>query len=512
MAKEHPEAETFWSSWQAESQAQKLAWQEEFSRRVLAHEDGLRQRCGCEATDTQKCSCNDAAVPVRADDVVMGADVRAAPVTGRSRSRLSVVEEASILHSIKTDAGFRNEIRRTFRKTRWWGHRYTLFPSPAPPNLGCEDLCDRMKVVEAAYGIKDTTFNSSARMVNGSCSPSVEVNGVPIPSYTVYLGGDLVHNILPNVWTRAPLELTDQWQGTSGWEFDDPSCEWLYAWVSYDGCGSSFGQGGGANRMSFVVSAMMSYALYDIRSLEVVTTCTGLKLAVRIRYWVGLTNHFSFFPDMYEYPHSLDQLPSDAWYTFAQRDGPTGNRVDYWMSAVDKCVAKVDWRTDYTTRTYFSCPSHFVDDPVSHYYDAKGDAQPVCYSVHSTNHGQIQSLLGNSATGEVCFVVSLEEALSGDLITEGFVSLFGNRVTCTLYLNIQSGSKEGQDSVQRSQCVGPASLQSVDDFVATIDRLRQTPTGKWLFRSGDANQLKESSSKHEKSCCTTGMELVDQNP
>lgn len=373
---------------------------------------------------------------------------------------------------------------------------------------------------------------------------------------------DPAHEALEWLHLRAPATLTDKWSSPD-WAFDDPSCDWLYIEIGRNGryaCTQNCTPPDEINpdvqtgHASFLVSAIMPYAVYEAVQEAPLTDSSGATLvdeygrpmwSVRMRVWVGFTHHFSFFVppdgenDADEY--TTDQLPSAVWDTSGGDDGTGGVASQgvlawYWTSLTATTYASATWHApgEGITNVGAEYPCSLGGCP------PPGGADGTWYSaVGVYNYGDryemaidgtvpsplscsnpeamddddsaMTSFLGQSAWGEVCFVRATGDWSDATLAAEAFQQLFGDRVMVGIRVEFigGGGSEYGTapHHVERFYCVKDTDLQTVESLTSTVDTLRSTPEGRWLFRNFDSTRL-TAAVKAAKADATTCCEAV----
>lgn len=444
---------------------------------------------------------------------------------------------------------------------KWPGLLYNEWglSSDASETQGC---CPRFKVTEifnAGYS-SDTQNEDHANdpgyprdMSYSSLSEGITLGGMDIYAnanaivkYLTVNGVkivDLMHLIDEFAWTKAPEELVQKWPGQ--WAFDDSSCDWLYMSVGQranDNCNwPSFLQRDfiDPSDTTFLVSALMPYAVFDFRNIRSVEIDGCTQTVVRIRYWIGVTHHFSFFVPLSladgswsrKPTYMTDDLPSECWSSGLDAVSDIGIRTDTWMKMGAGCKAGVfkdpKYGSNFFAREYFVNSNDFSDENyfenfttnncgAYYFYDgvSNGNATTApsacCFSNHTAYESDLTeyvpwramtSLLGINATGEVCFTLSpweIEQYLFqiDELVREGFRALFGKNPEVKFENKFWAGP-DGSDfygnhaphTIVRSFAINERTLIPVSTFCQKINNLRETDEGKWLFRSFDSDRL-----------------------
>lgn len=342
-------------------------------------------------------------------------------------------------------------------------------------------------------------------------------------------------------WGAAPEQLKALWPEFVDY-FDDKSCVWMYMAVSHH-TDVEAGFCIPHNNLSeqdpvlkteqnpaFLVSGIMPYLLYDIKELSLQKTCTGDKVSIIIRYFAGMINHFSFFAS-YEDKESylISDLPADVFDANSQTVSLIGNRVDYWLRLSQGLIVSIE--LPFTNKTqYYPCnPQNIRQDPdlvwnlgLKYAFSdvdilnnptldsIAGDPTPFCFSDQVVTDEEMRSLLGVSAVAEMCFVVEPEELrdLEG-LIMAGCVKLFGNKIILNQQVSYFPSPIFEQNFVTSAEklsariVVDARSLKPFSDIYRKISALRQTPQGKWLFRTADIDRIVSIANiESEESCCS----------
>jgi hypothetical protein len=451
-----------------------------------------------------------------------GSETAAAAAEKKNRSLFlaQLRREKSAVRKIERLAVEVGERRQTTAKQQYGSSQgLTWFP---PVNKGCElPDCDRMVVTEKANGeekpSESTTVMRGATGVVYNFSNMLQVRASSIEEQ---LGlSDIVNNNLSFSWSRVPEELRALWPEFDGL-WDDAGSSWLYfKYIDPERApvGSVCERLDGLEARAgatpvYVASGMMPYAVYDFREIETVVTCTGPKVKMRIRYWVGFIHHFSFFVTREEgQSFTIADLPREVSDLSTTDTDFLGTRVAWWVGYTGGLRATLLWgypqlgaaQRIYKCNEIERMTSQFPGGYQKSTSDSR--ASGLCFSNRNAGPGDMTSLLAESATGEVCFVVEPDEAWDHEgLLKEGFDRLFGGVVTSQLRLEYLVNSRTPY-TVERTVSIGVRSLTSVSDLYRRVNNLRQTDAGKWLHRSHDVNLLLDIATSEEEGteeCCS----------
>ena len=225
-----------------------------------------------------------------------------------TRAKLDALVER---HDLSADA-------QTVSKQRWWWwalflpSEYGLNPTPHT-NEGCTDAdCDDVMVLETVNGGGSSKEGLGAKVDRGS---SYTIDGdvvgrsifgkAPVGEEVGFFDStpDEVASRIPGVYSMAPDELRSLWPTMEGY-WDDPSCTWLYYRfkeaaiediTAKNACNDPLNAATETEEV-YVVSGMMPFLAYDLRSVDSVIVCQGgvQKLLIRVRYLAVFIHHFSF--------------------------------------------------------------------------------------------------------------------------------------------------------------------------------------------------------------------------
>lgn len=335
-------------------------------------------------------------------------------------------------------------------------------------------------------------------------------------------GGDPANDINSFVSLRCPADLRAAWN--TRFTFDDPNFFWVYARVgdtSANLCSlpTPLNEAGGS---SYVVSALRPYAAYMVLG-ETDHSSEGFY-RLRIRYWVGVMHHFSFFVPPADYANYFDTrsgirmrrygtsaLSAAYWDEPAGKVNPRGTFVQYWTSLVREARFQARWSTDFGFEYYadarYSCDptEHVLGGSYGNSYSARGGtASPLCYDDPAAlaTAGEMAAFLGICRTSEVCVCVSTKARLLNlgyekKAVEEGFEMLYGDAACLGYNLawytpEATAGSTRDPSFIRRSFRVDAGALEDVRTLIAKQDALRTNKETRYLYREWDPRRLEKA--------------------
>lgn len=333
----------------------------------------------------------------------------------------------------------------------------------------------------------------------------------------------------------APADLLATWP-SSGWRFDDPAFDWVYLRVGYDPtnrdqCNPMVDPQTRYWLRTFVVSALRPYVAYSIARIDAGPNGDSEKVGIRIRYWAGIMNHTSFFlptDNRNQEELTVRDLPPEVWDESTGEITGLGTLATWWMKFIRRVTIGIRWEDDgssheftsSTSVTYSCDPRENVNAALhGNSYEAGSDGSPsaLCFSSHrafDAGSDEMTSYLGHTAWGEVCLLVKPSSLDSGDdvtaLVAEGFLALFGNHVKVGFQVDFygQDGSTRFDNEphfLRREFCLRSDDLVEVNRLADEVDSFRSTASGRWMFRSFDAERLRESAAAaRDLGDCTCG--------
>ncbi len=337
----------------------------------------------------------------------------------------------------------------------------------------------------------------------------------------------------PTAWLRAPSHLRESWPE---FKFDAPGVRWVYfqaptksgADVELRDCDRPRALTHAQpayNEPSYLVMGLRPYVAYallrsDGGHLETGTDCCDAMY--RIRFWVGVTNHFSLFLDptaaaeeagldTVDWPPPLwttNDLPAQLWAPGTRNPVyARGRLVEWWMAYVSQFTASLTWHDDLLGQTWgqsrtFYCDPQDGPDGLTYggvYANAGGEPQPLCFSApavaNDASATQATAMLGMIGWGDVCVAVGANETLSDAKIHEGFKKLFGQHVKARFKVDYWSGfDREGNGeaidaaaphSLSLDFCLHARDAVPLWQLRIELDEHRRDDAGKWLFREWD---------------------------
>ncbi len=441
---------------------------------------------------------------------------------------------------------------------------YEVVPGESPTEwddevetVDCPDLDDCEPVVVAMAPSDSTDFVNEVPEDTDRyayCGDFAEVQGLVFSKADAAARvGDLAQvNGEHYTWFSAPAALTTFWSSPN-WAFDHPSCSWLYMAVGYDAanplpsfldCRPPVGFDRDFYPYSFAVSALMPYAAYEVVSVdepvhEVDANRDGIPentvacvRILRVRYWVGLMNHFSVFltPDNTRNENPPDRrfttadLPASAWDNTPGAVYDRGELATLYTQVMRSSRVTLSWeqggRVRSSSRRYSCRPDEDLTAYGLSYRDGQGGPSPLCFSDpevweqdngndadgDTDRAGDMVSYLGNVVWGDACLVVPRSGYDYDATIKNGFEAVFGRHVkltfTAAYYGPLGEGAgganPDGGDhpiQIKRYFCLRARDLQRTWQVYDTVSKLRGTPEGAWLFRSFDAARLGDAASK-----------------
>jgi hypothetical protein len=338
--------------------------------------------------------------------------------------------------------------------------------------------------------------------------------------------------VVGGVALRVPDIIRDVWT-SAAWAFDTPGLYWTYltnlrkANTDTDTCDSELGFGGFesvshgevSGSVQHVVSALLPYVTFERLSSTFREDLD--RFEVRIRICAGIMNHFSI---LFGKPDgslcTTADLPADAWTSAGAV--ARGRLASYWLTLLAQANAGMVWEEEGATQQrgmVWPCdpeyhPQAALVEPPSYTQDTDGDGidEPtvLCFSSSSVFTGpdtedQMNSLLGYSAWGDVCFFLTrgelFLEGLSGHrgLAERAFEDLFGKEVTVGFEYAFKGNVGDddpggGMHRLRRTFRLRKVDLQTNQAVANFVTGLRTTAEGLWLFREHDALRLVSSAS------------------
>jgi len=422
------------------------------------------------------------------------------------------------------------------------GSDYTLVPTDGggggTPPSDCEygdATCESFRyelapseVPLAGYTGTDYALDYADCAVLGSLN-GYEVTADQAVQSAVSRGGlffsvnDWLSELTPYASLVAPDDLTSRW--SSKFPFDAPGYTWLYVNVGQgdrDAGGCELPSGvklvndrPSENEASYLVTALQSYACYSVLRTDGGDGCPS---AVRVRYWVGLINHFSLFLDprtqdsTATVPYGTGDLPSEIWDNASANVANRGTLAAWWTAISGGLSIGVGWEDPAAGST--TALAQFPCDPAkrpsafrwgSAYQEADGTPAPMAFAnpeVVDTGSSDFTSFLGQGVWGDACIHLEPGEILTRRKLLGGFRALFGGHVKFSYYLKYWAtvdglgayGSSGGPPNELRLDiCVRANDLAKLEDVVAAVESARSTPEGNWVFRVTDANSLSAAS-------------------
>ena len=343
---------------------------------------------------------------------------------------------------------------------------------------------------------------------------------------------DWLASLTPLSWLRAPPELAENWEG---FPFDAPGIHWFYTQVAAGNDGyfcnppvTMTHDAPAYNAPSFLVMGLRPFVTYAlIRADGDASECCDYS--VRVRFWVGVTNHFSLFLDPTlaaeaeglptsqwpTPPYTTDDLPRELWNpAWSNPVYERGTLVEWWLACAHQLQVSLSWMEDDDSgatgefgqsRTFYCDPASGPDANLYGYAyaDEDGEPLPLCFSAPKIANDEDSALpiafLGNVAWGDVCLVLPDGEGTTEARIHEAFKALFGNHVKARVKLDYWSGfDREGKDDPVDAQdpheleldfCLRARDAIPLWQLRLELDELRSTPGGTWMFREWDVQRM-----------------------
>ncbi len=420
-------------------------------------------------------------------------------------------------------------------------------------DVTCNDL-EYCRVVTVTMPASESVTNMPAfrnpGLRHGQCDDFAEVRGRIISrDAAAAAAGDPAQAYGEAfAWFSAPPQLVQHWPGP--WPFDHPSMSWLYLAVGWhednrrmandqeEQCTFPAGYGSATRPPSFAVSALQPYALYEVvdswdKVNDIFTTDSDLPDGtvtcarfLKLRYWVGLTHHFSVFlpPDgavagfLPGLRFSTADLPPQFWDESAGNVDGRGALAAAYASTLRLHRVSLSWEEGGTVRSVsrtYPCAANAYGDfdsaAATRYTEANGSATRLAFfdprvidddESGGPRAGAMTAFMGGVISGEVCVMVPVWGYDLDDVVEQGFHALFGSHVRITFEaeffgpggLDMVGRTGGNPRNIKRYFCVGPRALRRPLHYWIDNDTLRKGPYSNYLFRSFDADRVMEAAS------------------
>lgn len=346
-------------------------------------------------------------------------------------------------------------------------------------------------------------------------------------------GTDPANAVHPSVWVTTPPDLANYW--STSFPFDNALCQWVYVNVGrqQDPECKPWCQGGEwlgfVGEGAYLVSGLIPYAAYKI----VAESSSSYVRQYRVRVWVGLMHHFSFFVPPSDYTDHSSRWGVDVIETYANDEGspwdPVNERVSargwfagMFLSLTDGLRTEVTYQSHLGETRWvpvvYGCDA---EGNVNRYYPyevayaagTSGEPTGLCFSdpwAFEETEDETCAYLGASIWGEVCVTSSPDEPrpFSRAIAQQAFALLFpAGEVTVAWKLAFMAKDFSGnaQDSeVTRWFTLNARDVVQVDSLIEKVNTLRSTPEGRYVVRNWDVNRLEDAAAAASvgESCCT----------
>lgn len=395
------------------------------------------------------------------------------------------------------------------------GNEYELHPHTMDPSAGLD--CQRSWITEDPVETMPNLDNqASSWNVAAGCTPfdaSIVVDYQEVSEVTVgmrsFFGAATLESIANEIAAgfvsfTAPSMLIQDWPQFLGY-FDDPEFEWIYLRASYDPDYSRCVPPATVNSSLYqrwnhahLVSALRPYCAYATNTSE-----EDSYTHVRVRIWVGLMHHFSYFlPTSFTDlgPYQIANIPvvwsnSPSPGLVSQR----GTFADFWLKQLESLYCGVWAERGFGRGELYDCDPSRVSNAStsSRYANSTGAPTRFCFSnqaAFTDSSTEMTSFLGESLWGEVCFNVLTHDLDLRALAEEAFETLFGRHVKLGYRATFWYAGNNPNSPyvVERYLCRAAADLEPVEALVARGEAKRNTSQGRWLYREWDLNRLTAS--------------------